>query len=78
MRRTQRVAVIAATRTGRKRVGTLSVEKPFPAGVEVYAAGELDELPAVSLRAAKRLGYPAAEGSRREKMVLAAGGRVRG
>lgn len=73
--KTQRVAVLASTRTGRVKVGEMSIPKPAPAGTEVFP---WDDGHAVTLAAAKRLGYPAADGASRTRVVVGAGGKVRG
>lgn len=75
MAKKQKVAVIASTRSGRRKVGEILLSKPWPC--EVYAAGELDCLPSIGFKNAKRLGYPGAPGCVREKLVVS-GGRIRG
>ncbi len=75
MPKTQRVDVLASTRSGREVVGSMNIPLPAPAGTEVFDWEEYGRV--ITLAAAKRLGYPAAGKAERRRLVVGANGKVR-
>jgi hypothetical protein len=70
-KKTQRVDVLASTKSGRVVVGSMSV----PPGTETSDWEDRGRV--ITLTAAKRLGYPKSGAAERTRVVVGANGKVR-